>query len=33
MKINLFDMAGHDEFRDIRIEFYDNTQVIIRIHI
>ncbi|EER01516.1 RAB, putative [Perkinsus marinus ATCC 50983] len=26
MKINLFDMAGHDEFRDIRIEFYDNTQ-------
>ncbi|KAF4751267.1 DnaJ sub C member 27 [Perkinsus olseni] len=26
MKINLFDMAGHDEFKDIRMEFYDNIQ-------
>eukprot|EP00392_Amoebophrya_sp_AT5.2_P010259 g10316.t1 len=26
IKVNFFDLSGHDDFRDIRVDFYENTQ-------
>ena len=28
IKLDFWDMSGHDEFEDVRAEFYDNAQIV-----